>query len=107
MARKKKEVAYRKHALIALYEVYDFIAKDSEANAGKFVNEIKIFIRSLADFPEKYPECGELLSKKKIYRSAVFGNYRIIYKISKQIEILDIFHTKRNPIHLKILRRVK
>ena len=103
----KKKVAYRKHALIALYEVYDFIAKDSETNAGKFVSEIKLFIRSLADFPDKYPQCQELPTKKKIYRSAVFRNYRIIYKIALHIEILDIFHTKRNPVHLKILRRVK
>ena len=107
MAEKKKEVAYRKHALIALYEVYDFIANDCEMNAEKFVNEIKSFICSLSDFPEKYPQCPELPAKNKNYRSAVFGNYRIIYKIAKQVEILDIFHTKRNPIRLKALKRIK
>lgn len=107
MAEKEKEVAYRKHAIIALYEVYDYIAVDSEENAAKFIIEIKLFIRSLSDFPEKYPQCAELPTRKKIYRSTVFKNYRIIYKISKHIEILDIFHTKRNPIHLKALRRVQ
>ncbi len=72
--------------------------------ANEFIEETeKIYI----DY-NSFPECQYLRTKSRIYRVLVWGNYWIIYKIrSESIEVLSLFHTKRNPANLNRLRRLK
>ncbi|WP_318344321.1 type II toxin-antitoxin system RelE/ParE family toxin [Flagellimonas baculiformis] len=57
---------------------------------------------------KKQPKIGQveelLKSRKQEFRYLVFKNYKIIYWINekeKQIEIIDVFDTRQNPIKIE------
>lgn len=74
-----------------LRDIYDYIAQDNPAAAGKIVSGIYGKSQILRDFPQighKYrsePE-GDV-------RILLYGHYRIAYLIKdEQIDILGVFH---------------
>lgn len=85
------EIRWSHEAAQWLKEIYEYIAQDNPAAAGKVVSGIYEKAQILRDFPEigyKYreePE-GEI-------RILLYGHYRIAYLITDDpIDILGVFH---------------
>ncbi|HEB70373.1 MAG TPA: type II toxin-antitoxin system RelE/ParE family toxin [Desulfobulbus sp.] len=85
------EIRWSHEAAQWLKEIYEYIAQDNPAAAGKVVSGIYEKAQLLSNFPEigyKYreePE-GEI-------RILLYGHYRIAYLITDgPIDILGVFH---------------
>ena len=64
----------------------------------KVRNEIARSAKDLNVFPEKFVEDPYLKDEPGNYRFKVFWSYKIVYEITPEaIQILDIFHTTRDP----------
>ena len=57
---------------------------------------------------KSHPEIGQeeelLKNRKQEFRYLIFRNYKIIYRLNKEknhIEILDVFDTRQNPVKIK------
>jgi len=77
-----------------IQEIADYIAEDSRVAAGNWVDEVFKKIEKL----KSNPEIGRIVPETAIpdIRELLFGNYRIIYLISKKyISILTIRHFKQ------------
>ena len=48
-----REIVFRPAARADLRNLYDYIEKDSPANAGRYVEQIKTYCMQLVDFPER------------------------------------------------------
>jgi toxin ParE1/3/4 len=74
--------------------IVDFIARDSIHYARMFMCKVFNSVERL----ELFPESGRLvpeLNRREI-REIIMGNYRIIYRIKKDIvEILTVYHSAR------------
>ena len=81
-------------------DIYLYIADDSPNNAAKWYFAIHDKIQALTDFPESCPVAYEDRFYDFQIRNLIFGNYRVIYRIQKDIiQILHVKHTaqQRNP----------
>lgn len=105
---KEIEIQIKEYALEQLHEEYNYYRKEySLAYAEEF--RINFFDRiiSITPFYKSFPECRFLRTRNKIYRNVVWNNYLIVFRIKTDcIEVLSLFHTKKNPKALKRLRRV-
>jgi len=74
--------------------IRDYISEDSESDALSFLKVIKYKVMEIPDFPylgRKVPEMDD-----ENFREIIFGNYRIIYEIHKElIKIHTILHQRR------------
>jgi toxin ParE1/3/4 len=77
------EVIWAKLAYKDLDSIYEFIAKDSEIYAKRFVERL---ILSVSDL-DKFPDSGRIVPEfnDKTIREIIVGNYRIVYKVKKDI----------------------
>lgn len=96
-------------AVISLENIYHYgIETFSLASASVFVDEVTDKIESLERDYLLYPECRFLETKGKLYRNIIFGNYLIIYRITKsRIEVLNIIHSSRSISFIKSSRGIK
>ncbi len=81
-------------SLERIQEIADYIAEDSRIAAGNWVDEIFKKVEKL----KSNPEIGRIVPELGIpdIRELLFGNYRIIYLISKKnISILTVRHFKQ------------
>lgn len=99
MVKKTKPVlVWDKPAYRSLQQAYDYIKKDSLANAEKVREGILKSADSLADHPEKHPPDKYKKSNKGSYRAFEKYSYRVAYKITaKKIIVLRIRHVKQEP----------
>jgi plasmid stabilization system protein ParE len=68
-----------------------YIAQDSPGRAETFVRELEQKCRELGSMPRAFPVVPH--RKNKNIRRRVYGNYLILYRITKnQIEVLHILH---------------
>ena len=82
-------------ALSDLESIRDYIMKDSEYYANRFVERIIEAVESL----EKFPEMGRMVpeAEEENIRELLFQNYRIIYRVeTDSILILTIIHGARD-----------
>ena len=104
MVKKKLPVIWDDFAKQSLKEIYLYIKKDSPQSAIKVRNTISTLASSLSVFPERHQV--EFLIDNKSYRSVPLWSYKIIYRVTeKEVRIVDIFHTSRNPEDLKKLTK--
>lgn len=78
-----------------LQHIRDYIAKDSEYFAARFVEKIIYRIDMLPDFPKM----GRIVieADDKAIRELIYQKYRIIYRVEKErILILAIIHGSRD-----------
>ena len=81
-------------ALEDVEAIANFIARDSTYYAGIFTKKVFEVIERLESFPESGRIVPEL-SRKEI-KEIILGNYRMIYRIKKDIvEILTVYHSAR------------
>ena len=85
-----------------------FIDNNSAEYALRFANDFVKQLQNILPHYRSFPECRYLPTTRRKYRNIVWGNYWIIYKITpKAVEVLSLFHTKRNPSRLSRLRKLK
>ena len=103
------EIVIKEYALRQLEEEYSYFYKEySEKYADSFYDSFFEVIENIQPNYLSFPECRFLITKNKIYRNIVWGNFLIVFKIKKKkIEVLCLFHTKQNPKKLKVARKVK
>jgi plasmid stabilization system protein ParE len=88
---------------IYLYSLDTFGKK----KADNYLNSLKSVIKKLAVYYQMYSECSQLPTKGKIYRHVVVESHVIIYRISKRIEVLRIFHSASSDCKIQTVRKVK
>ena len=77
-------------------EIWSFIAEDSLDQATKFISRLEKQVGSLERFPERCPLIAENELMHTRYRHLVFGNYRTIFRLSRQtVYILRVIHSAR------------
>ena len=101
-----REVKVKQHFLDSLLEIKQYISQHSPKNADKFVGDLKPKMDRIIENPETFSPEKNLLTKRRIYRFAIYKKqYKIIFKVlESQIVFLDIVHGKRHPDYFKGLR---
>jgi addiction module RelE/StbE family toxin len=91
-------IEWSKRAMSDLQDIYRYIEKDSRKYAQIQIEKILNSISLLKSFPSIGHKLPEFPNSS--YSEIISGNYRIIYKISKNqdlIYIMSIIHGKRLP----------
>ena len=90
------KVRWTEKASSNLQAIYEYIAKDSKTYAARF---IKSLIKATTKL-EQMPFCGRIVPELEDYgfREVIFQNYRIVYRLvkgSEDVEILAVVHSAR------------
>ena len=90
------KIRWTEKASSNLQAIHDYIAKDSKTYAARF---IKSLIKATAKL-EQMPLCGRIVPELEDYgfREVIFQNYRIVYRLvkgSEDVEILAVVHSAR------------
>jgi len=76
--------------------------------AESFKSELLSMIRCLSTSYLSYPECRQIPTKSKMYRSIIIGSYLIIYRITPQrIEVLKAVSSRKSVTKIRSSRRIK
>ncbi|MEK7242318.1 MAG: type II toxin-antitoxin system RelE/ParE family toxin [Planctomycetota bacterium] len=89
------KIEWTEPALSDLEGIRDYIKKDSEYYATRFVERIIKAVETL----EKFPKMGRNVpeAEEENIRELLFYNYRVMYRVeTKRILILAIVHGARN-----------
>lgn len=93
---KKYQVELSKTAITDIHEIWDYIATDNPIQATKFVVELEKRIYTLETHPERCPIIPENEILIGDYRHLIYGNYRSIFTIEKNIVfIIRVIHGAR------------
>lgn len=90
------EIIWSEEAILAMEDIYDYIAHDSPLYAKYQIESIKKSVERLQQFPESgrhIPEFPHLP-----HREIITGNYRIIYRYdanNQEIRIVTVAHGAR------------
>ena len=96
----EKEIIWSETAQNQLKKIYNYLSKKSknEDISNKVIDKIYNSVTILSTNWEIYELDEMKISNKGDYRAFEIYSYRITYKITlKQIQILRIRHTSRNP----------
>ena len=106
MVKKNYIVIWDDEAKASLRSIYNYIKKrESIDQARKIRDGIRDLAKSLGFMPHKYMEDPFLKDEPGDNRFKVIWNYKLIYEVTeKEIIILDVFHTSRDPQNLKKLK---
>jgi plasmid stabilization system protein ParE len=74
-----------KTAEIDIEEIRQYISNDSIPNAKKFIHAVEDKIQTLEKFPQRCPIIPESELLGLEYRHLIIENYRIIFKLEKNI----------------------
>jgi len=91
-----QKIEWTKRALADLYDIYEFIAKDSKRYAQIQIEDIQNAVLNLNRFPmmgHHLPEFPHLP-----YREIMVSNYRVLYRFEKekgQVLVMSIVHGRR------------
>ena len=95
------KIVWTEPALCDLEGIRDYIRKDSEFYAQRFVEKIFAAVENLGRFPEigrPVPEADDENIRELIYR-----DYRIMYRLEKKrVLILTVIHGARDLDHREI-----
>lgn len=80
-----------------------YLTLHSADRAVKVINSIEDAFDKICNFPLSYPVCFDVERPASNVRQIIVHNtFKIIYRITKErIEIIEIFHGKRNPALIK------
>ena len=106
MVKKNYKVIWDDEAKASLRSIYNYIKKrESIDQARKVRDEIRDLAKSLGFMPHKYAEDPVLKNEPGDNRFKVIWSYKLVYEVTeKEIIILDVFHTSRDPQNLKKLK---
>lgn len=89
------KIEWTEPALLDLQNIRDYIRRDSEYYAIRFVERIIEVVEKLKKFPEMGRSVPE--AEQENIRELLFYNYRIMYRVeTERILILTIIHGARD-----------
>lgn len=89
------KLAFTPRARLDLQEIGDYIARDSQAQAPRFVDAIERRCKSLLTASERYPLVPRHEARQ--IRQALHGSYLIFYRIrADRVEVLRVLHGARD-----------
>jgi plasmid stabilization system protein ParE len=108
-ALQRRDVVYAENFYYSLANVLHYgLIEFGPFVAENFSLEIERITQMLSNFYLSYPENRFLITKVKMYRNIILGNYLILYRIKPdKIEVLAIYHSSVKPSKLKKLRKIK
>lgn len=72
------------------------IALDKPEAARNWATKLRIHLRSLATFPERYEVIPEPFNVDPPYRHFIYGNYRLIYRVeAKRVLVVHVAYAGR------------
>ncbi len=78
-----------------LYEVGDYIARDSRRQALRFIAALEGFCATLLAQPERYPLLMHRADRE--IRRAPYADYLVFYRVSEStVEVLRVIHAARD-----------
>jgi plasmid stabilization system protein ParE len=81
------EIKWSAAALQRVCDIGTFIASDSPARAGQFVDQLLASVGRLS----KFPYSGPLTPENPAFRQIVFQKYRLIYRVTaKGVEVVTV-----------------
>ncbi len=91
------KIKWTEKASSHLQAIHDYIAKDSKTYATRFIISL---VKSTTKL-ELVPRCGRLVPEFESYglREVIYQNYRIVYRINENneiVEILAVIHCARD-----------
>jgi plasmid stabilization system protein ParE len=94
--KKTYSMVITKSAENDIFDIHDFIKLDKIGAANKWRESVKKQILSLKNNPYRCPEIPENEKLNFNFRYLIHGNYRMIYKITKnEIIVLRVIHGAR------------
>lgn len=107
MVERKYPVIWEDEAKDSLRRIYHYIKnRESIKQAKKVRNAITELAGSLGFLPRKFAKDPFLETETGEFRFKVIWSYKIVYEVTeKEVIILDIFHTSRNPQEIKTIKR--
>jgi plasmid stabilization system protein ParE len=91
-------IKWNRRAINQFVKAIEYIGEESLQNAEKVQSDILAAISSLAAHPEKFSPDKYKLNNDSSFKAFELHHYRISYRFyHKQIRIIRIRHTKRNP----------
>jgi plasmid stabilization system protein ParE len=107
-AVERKEVVSSVEVEEDLKEIYLYSLETfGKKKADEYLNTLTNVIKQLAARYLIYSECRQLPTKGKIYRHVTVESHIIIYRISKRIEVLRVFHSASSNVKIQTVRKVK
>lgn len=98
------KVVLTQRAQTSLEEITDYyLSEHTAARTIKVIESIEEAFELIADKPKNYPVCFDIKEPAENIRQIIVHNtFKIVYRIQKdKIEVVEIFHGKRNPVRLK------
>ena len=83
------KIIYSKKFQNSLANIVDFIAQDSSKRAREFATNLKSQLETIAFMPYKHRK--NFIANDENIRDFIFKGYVIIFEISENIEILNIY----------------
>jgi plasmid stabilization system protein ParE len=99
MVKRNYKVIWDDEAKASLRKIYNYIKNhESIDQAKKVSNAIKDMAKSIGFMPHKYIKDPFLENEPGDNRFKAIWDYKIVYEVTKKdVIILDIFHTSRDP----------
>ena len=91
-------------AQTSLEEITDYyLLQHTAARTVKVIESLEEAFELIARKPKNYPVCFDIKKPVENIRQIIVHNtFKIVYRIQKdKIEVLEIFHGKRNPALIK------
>ena len=89
-------VSFTRKAEQDIEEIWGFIADDSPDEATRFIRHLEKQVGTLERFPERcrlIPENEQLRTR---YRQLIYGQYRMIFRISgRSVHLIRVIHAAR------------
>ncbi|RLD98534.1 MAG: hypothetical protein DRJ13_10840 [Bacteroidetes bacterium] len=106
MVKKHYKVLWNDEAKVSLHRVYNYIKKQESAEqANKVRKEIRELASSFGFMPHKYTRDPFLEEDHRDIRYKVIWSYRLVYEVTREtVIILDVIHTSRNPLSLRLVK---
>lgn len=91
------KIEWSEPAVTDLENIREYIGKDSEYYAARFISRIIVAVERLIPSPEMGRRVPEAEEKEGNIRELLFRNYRIMYRAEPQrILVLTIIHSARD-----------
>ena len=84
------KITWSPKAFKDLLHITEIIALDKKKAALKWAESVRKKVTRLKKFPRSGRVVPEL--KREEIREIIIGNYRVIYKLGKEVAILTVFH---------------
>lgn len=107
MVKRHYQVIWDDEAKVSLRKIYNYIKKrESVDQAIKVRETIKDLAKGLGFMPHKFSKDPFLEGEPGDNRFKAVWSYKIVYEVTeKDVIILDVFHTSRDPQNLLEIKR--